>query len=140
MHKSIEAACLVLRGMPPEVVVRRLERDERSRDSVFRASLREYRVLSDGSMYRVSDDKPTAKPSLKGLERFADWFGIPTSKALKGLAGDYSAEIERLWGEGRTHAARWNMALAWGYSLWYVARSPFDSLVRYVMKSFRGGG
>lgn len=84
--------------------------------------------------------KQGSKPSLMGISHFADWFGIPTRKAIKALAGDYEKEIARLWTEGRTRTARWNKALAWGYAFWYVARSPFDTIVRYVMKSFRGGG
>lgn len=87
--------------------------------------------------YREGRSTPKRAP-LRGLIRLADWLGLETRRAIKALAGDYAAEIRRLRRERRHWAAKWNHCLAWGYAVWYVFRSPFDMLVRYLVRALRG--
>lgn len=77
--------------------------------------------------------KPRAKPPLKGLIRFADFTGLKTRKQIKAMAGDMDVEIRRLRKAHRRIAARWNVCMAWGYAMYYVARSPLDKLAAYLL-------
>lgn len=77
-------------------------------------------------------------PPLRGLVRFADWFGLDTRKAIKALAGDFSVEIRRLRRERRDYVANWNLILAWGYAIWYVFRAPFDFILNTATRLFKG--
>lgn len=79
-------------------------------------------------------------PNLRSLVRFADFFGLHTRKAIKALAGDFSAEVQRLKRARRPHMARWNVCLAWLYTFWIVAKAPMDMLLRYLVKAFGGIG
>jgi hypothetical protein len=80
------------------------------------------------------------EPTLQGLFRFADWFGLNTRKAIKALAGDYEVEIRRLRQEGRPGVAQWNSVLAWGYALVLVLKSPVSWVVSRALNAFRGSG
>ncbi|QJW85206.1 hypothetical protein HK414_22560 [Ramlibacter terrae] len=77
-------------------------------------------------------------PSLHGLVRFADLFGLDLRKNLKALAGDYDAEIRRLHAEKRYRMAAWNKLLAWAFAFWYVLRGPFDAVIMWAIKAWKG--
>lgn len=77
------------------------------------------------------------RPPLRSLCRVADFFGLETRKAIKALAGDYEPEIRRLRRERRSHAARWNVILAWLYAIWMVLKSPWEWVVRHVLNALR---
>ncbi len=107
-------------------------------------------VLVAFLLHRLNNDLPgtrvqqrakrKATPNLKGLVRFADFFGLPTRKAIKALAGDFSAEVLRLKRARRPYMARWNVCLAWLYTFWIILKAPGEMLVRYLVKTFSGIG
>jgi hypothetical protein len=78
------------------------------------------------------------RPKLGALNRMADYLGLELRKRIKALAGDYDAEIQRLYSEGRYRAAQWNKWLAWGYAGFYVLRAPIDWLSSFVIAKFTG--
>lgn len=79
------------------------------------------------------------RPSLKGLQNFADYLPLEMRKTVKAMVGDFDAEIMRLHKQHRYGAARWNKGLAWSYAVWYMARGPLDWVISKFVKAHTGG-
>ena len=86
----------------------------------------------------VSNPDVDEAPSLTAISRFADFFGLGLRKEIKAMVGDYDVEIKRIYTkEKRPLAAKWQVALAWGYTFWYVCKRPISVVWDYVFGSLK---
>jgi hypothetical protein len=122
-----------------------LGRDDIARDIVIAVEAVRFRqtaaVVAVCETFRLEEhfESPKAdRADLDRLIRLSDFIGLITRKEIKALAGDYCAEIMRLRKGGRVLAARWNVCLAWYYTLGLIVRSPFARALQYLIKTFRG--
>jgi hypothetical protein len=77
-------------------------------------------------------------PSLNRVSNFADFWGLGLRKRIKAIAGEFDVEVKRLHKEKRFRMAKWNVVLAWGYSIWYVLRGPYDLMKGALVKAMKG--